>query len=110
MSCITYVLSYSFGCVSLLNNSPYELVVAIPAGKDRGHTLATISIEYEWKPPRCSNCLVFAHTSDNCPTLHKETPVATNGFTVVQKKKSGKANQNQKKKQIEGIRLTKSAL
>nr|GEX06109.1 hypothetical protein [Tanacetum cinerariifolium] len=83
--------------------------------KDRGHTLATISIEYEWKPPRCSNCLVFAHTSDNCPTLHKETPVATNkdntdGFTVVQKKKSGKANQNQKKKQIEGIRLTKSAL
>nr|GFD30776.1 hypothetical protein [Tanacetum cinerariifolium] len=68
--------------------------------KDRGHTLATISIEYEWKPPRCSNCLVFAHTSDNCPTLHKEKPVATNkdnadGFTVVQKKKSGKANQNQ---------------
>nr|GFD06410.1 hypothetical protein [Tanacetum cinerariifolium] len=86
--------------VSAKNDLKDELVVAIPAWKDRGHTLATISIEYEWKPPRCSNCLVFAHTSDNCPTLHKEKPVATNkdnadGFTVVQKKKSGKANQNQ---------------
>nr|GEV83317.1 hypothetical protein [Tanacetum cinerariifolium] len=100
--------------VSAENDLKDELVVAIPVGKDRGHTLATISIEYEWKPPRCSTCLVFAHTSDNCPTLPKETPVAPNkdnadGFTVVQKKKSGKANQNQKKKQIEGIRLTKFA-
>nr|GEZ15461.1 hypothetical protein [Tanacetum cinerariifolium] len=62
-----------------------ELVVAIPVGKDMGHTLATISIEYEWKPPRCSTCLVFAHTSDKCPTLPKETPVApseNDGFQV----------------------------
>nr|GFD13128.1 hypothetical protein [Tanacetum cinerariifolium] len=39
-----------------------------------------------------STCLVFAHTSDNCPTLPKETPVAPNkdnddGFTVVNKSK-----------------------
>nr|GEV98549.1 hypothetical protein [Tanacetum cinerariifolium] len=83
--------------VSAKNDLKDELVVAIPVGKDRGHTLATISIEYEWKPPRCSTCLVFAHTSDNCPTLHKETPVAPNkdnddGFTVVQKKKSGESS------------------
>nr|GEY35233.1 hypothetical protein [Tanacetum cinerariifolium] len=58
------------------NDLKDELVVAILVGKDRGHTLATISIEYEWKPPRCSTCLVFAHTSDKCPTLPKETPVA----------------------------------
>ncbi|GKE05932.1 zinc knuckle CX2CX4HX4C containing protein, partial [Tanacetum coccineum] len=38
-----------------------ELVIAIPAGKDKGHSLATIKIEYEWRPPRCSTCLIFDH-------------------------------------------------
>ncbi|GKA09184.1 hypothetical protein Tco_0688515 [Tanacetum coccineum] len=33
--------------------SPKEdLVIDIPRGKDKGHSLATIRIEYEWKPPR----------------------------------------------------------
>ncbi|GJU39274.1 hypothetical protein Tco_1192231 [Tanacetum coccineum] len=29
-----------------------SIVIAILIGKDKGHTLATIDIEYEWKPPR----------------------------------------------------------
>ncbi|GJY54967.1 zinc knuckle CX2CX4HX4C containing protein [Tanacetum coccineum] len=29
-----------------------DLVIAIPIGKDKGHSLATIQIEYEWRPPR----------------------------------------------------------
>nr|GEW49440.1 hypothetical protein [Tanacetum cinerariifolium] len=57
--------------VSAENELKDELVVAIPVGKDMEHTLATVFIEYEWKPPCCSTCLVFAHTSDKCPTILK---------------------------------------
>nr|GFB84999.1 zinc knuckle CX2CX4HX4C [Tanacetum cinerariifolium] len=31
-----------------------DLVIAISVGKDKGHSLAFIRIEYEWMPPRCS--------------------------------------------------------
>nr|GEY39212.1 hypothetical protein [Tanacetum cinerariifolium] len=97
--------------VSAKNELKDELVVAIPVGKDMGHTLATISIKYEWKPPRCSTCLVFAHTSDKCPTLPKETPAApseNDGFQVVKKKKN--KNKNKQVKQVEGAILNKLSL
>nr|GEW82739.1 hypothetical protein [Tanacetum cinerariifolium]GEX20943.1 hypothetical protein [Tanacetum cinerariifolium] len=32
-----------------------SIVIAIPLGKDKGHSLATVEIEYEWKPPRCNS-------------------------------------------------------
>ncbi|GJX52751.1 hypothetical protein Tco_0281120 [Tanacetum coccineum] len=31
-----------------------SIVVAVPINGEKGHSLETISIEYEWKPPRCS--------------------------------------------------------
>ncbi|GJY18406.1 putative reverse transcriptase domain, reverse transcriptase zinc-binding domain protein [Tanacetum coccineum] len=37
--------------VSAENDLKKDLVVAIPIGKDKGHSLVTISIEYEWTPP-----------------------------------------------------------
>ncbi|GJX64264.1 probable methyltransferase PMT28 isoform X1 [Tanacetum coccineum] len=57
-----------------------ELVIAIPLGKNKGHSLATIRIEYEWTPPRCSTCLIFDHTEEKCPKRPKEvtTTVVTN--------------------------------
>ncbi|GJR99878.1 hypothetical protein Tco_0316387 [Tanacetum coccineum] len=81
---------------------------AIPVGKDKGHTLATIDIEYEWKPPRSSHCLIFDHITDKCPKVPKETiPTNTDdeGFVEVKKKK----NKNKSRSQcpIDGIRLTK---
>nr|GEX43737.1 hypothetical protein [Tanacetum cinerariifolium] len=48
-----------------------DLVIAIPVGKDKGHSLASIRTEYEWRPPRCSTCLIFDHTDDKCPKLSK---------------------------------------
>ncbi|GKF51573.1 hypothetical protein Tco_0148040, partial [Tanacetum coccineum] len=85
-----------------------SLTIAIPVGKDKGHTLATIDIEYEWKPPWCSHCLIFDHITDKCPKMPKETiPNTTDdeGFVEVKKKK----NKNKSKPQcpIDGIRLTK---
>ncbi|GKG56665.1 hypothetical protein Tco_0579989, partial [Tanacetum coccineum] len=67
-----------------------ELVIAIPVGKDNGHTLATITIEYEWP-----TCLIFDHTSDKCPKLPKEVNqenAVNDGFEAVRKKKNRMKN------------------
>ncbi|GJV22742.1 hypothetical protein Tco_1375437 [Tanacetum coccineum] len=88
-----------------------ELVIAIPVGKDNGHTLATITIEYEWKPPRCSTCLIFDHTSDKCPKLPKEVNqenVVNDGFEAVRKKKN--RIKNKTSKQVDGVKLSKPSL
>nr|GEU37647.1 hypothetical protein [Tanacetum cinerariifolium] len=98
-----------------------DLVIAIPIGKDKGHSLASIRIEYEWRPPRCSTCLIFDHTDDKCPKLSKViTPtvvtnvelnlskdVADDGFEVV-KKKQNKKKKHQK--QVDGVVLNKPSL
>nr|GEX55216.1 hypothetical protein [Tanacetum cinerariifolium] len=89
-----------------------ELIIAIPVGKDKGHSLETISIEYEWRPPRCSTCLIFDHSSDKCPKLPKEVQmesVTDDGFEVVKKKKKNKGK-NKQQKQVDGVRLNKPAL
>ncbi|GJZ64476.1 hypothetical protein Tco_0620897 [Tanacetum coccineum] len=38
-----------------------SIVVAVPIKGEKGHSLETISIEYEWKPPRCSKCKILTH-------------------------------------------------
>nr|GFB01959.1 zinc knuckle CX2CX4HX4C [Tanacetum cinerariifolium] len=82
-----------------------SIVIAIPLGKDKGNSLATVEIEYEWKPPRCDTCLVFDHTSENCPKKPKviinsdisdndvvEKDTAANGFEVGGKSTSTSAH------------------
>ncbi|GJU23401.1 retrovirus-related pol polyprotein from transposon TNT 1-94 [Tanacetum coccineum] len=97
---------------SALEELKKSIVIAIPRGNGKGHSLATVDIEYEWSPPRCSRCMVFDHNSDKCPTLPKVVaPVndTTDGFTEV-KRKNSKDKQNQKNKKVEGVRLSKPAL
>ncbi|GJS30643.1 sugar transport protein 13, partial [Tanacetum coccineum] len=90
-----------------------SIVIAIPLSDGKGHTLAQIDVEYEWTPPKCEACKVFDHNNDNCPKNPKcpkvDDPIkkGDDGFTMVKRKKS---QQNQKKKQIEGVRLGKPAL
>nr|GEW60936.1 hypothetical protein [Tanacetum cinerariifolium] len=48
-----------------------SLVVAIHVRNGKGHTLATVDIEYEWTTPRCSTCLIFDHVDDKCPKRPK---------------------------------------
>ncbi|GKA88788.1 hypothetical protein Tco_0810552 [Tanacetum coccineum] len=88
-----------------------SLVIAIPVDKDKGHTLATIDIEYEWNPPRCSTCMIFDHHTDKCPKLLKEKEQEkpdvnedAEGFVEVKKKKQKNKSRQQK---VAGIRLTK---
>ncbi|GJY04714.1 zinc knuckle CX2CX4HX4C containing protein [Tanacetum coccineum] len=97
-----------------------SIVIAIPLGKDKGHSLATVEIEYEWKPPRCAACLVFDHTSENCPKKPKviitsdisandmvEKDTAADGFEVVKKKRNKKKKHQ---KQVDGVVLNKPSL
>ncbi|GKD88397.1 zinc knuckle CX2CX4HX4C containing protein, partial [Tanacetum coccineum] len=85
-----------------------SLIIAILVGKDKGHTLATIDIEYEWKPPRCSHCLIFDHITDKCPKVPKETiPTNTDDEGFVEVKKKKKKNKSRSQCPHDGIRLTK---
>ncbi|GJT01427.1 hypothetical protein Tco_0822596 [Tanacetum coccineum] len=96
--------------ISSLTELKKSLVIAIPLANKKGHTLATIDVEYEWTPPRCNTCRIFDHVSEKCPMLPKETttPKASEeGFTEVKRKKNKK---HPAKKKVEGIRLSKSNL
>nr|GFD15753.1 hypothetical protein [Tanacetum cinerariifolium] len=48
-------------------NLKEEVVMAVPRLEGEGHTIETMKVEYEWKPPRCSDCLVFGHNNSECP-------------------------------------------
>ncbi|GKA66305.1 hypothetical protein Tco_0766113 [Tanacetum coccineum] len=101
-----------------------SIVIAIPLGKDKGHSLATVVIEYEWRPPRCSTCLIFDHGNDKCPKSPKEVlsavvndvskdapkhsnGTADDGFEVVKKKRNRKKKHQ---KQVDGVVLSKPSL
>nr|GEU86162.1 hypothetical protein [Tanacetum cinerariifolium] len=88
-----------------------SIVIAIPYGDGKGHTLATIDVEYEWRPPHCTTCKIFDHTNESCPKLPKmeskvrdtQTSDDNDGFVEVKNKKS----KPKQPRQVEGIRITK---
>ncbi|GJW90421.1 zinc knuckle CX2CX4HX4C containing protein, partial [Tanacetum coccineum] len=58
--------------IFLINGRPINnLVMAVPNLEGTGYTKETIRVEYEWKPPRCSMCLIFGHSLDDCPKAPK---------------------------------------
>ncbi|GJX42802.1 zinc knuckle CX2CX4HX4C containing protein [Tanacetum coccineum] len=83
-----------------------EVSMAVPNEDGIGHTREVIKVEYEWQPPRCTECKVFGHSHDKCPkrvnleTLSKnKDPVIpsnasthSDGFTKVKKKKNKGTN------------------
>ncbi|GJZ81777.1 putative reverse transcriptase domain, reverse transcriptase zinc-binding domain protein [Tanacetum coccineum] len=87
-----------------------SIVISIPKSKGEGHTLATIEIEYEWRPPHCSICKLFEHMDKHCPTIPKETePVLKTNmddFTKVKRRKRN-GKKSAKPRQIDGVRMSK---
>ncbi|GJR53953.1 hypothetical protein Tco_1404474 [Tanacetum coccineum] len=73
-----------------------------------GYTKETIHVEYEWKPPRFSTCLIFGHSFDDCPKSPKRvvnkmdkgkggsSGADDEGFVKVKMKKSGGNNRGNK--------------
>nr|GEV62726.1 zinc knuckle CX2CX4HX4C [Tanacetum cinerariifolium] len=56
--------------VNVPNDADYDicdnLVMAVLNLKGTGYTKEIIRVEYEWKPPRCSTCLIFGHSLNDC--------------------------------------------
>ncbi|GKE82946.1 hypothetical protein Tco_1552946 [Tanacetum coccineum] len=80
-----------------------SLTIGVPLIEDTGFTIETVTIEYEWKPPRCDLCKIFGHVHDQCPkkvlippTVNTPIVEKTNdGFQMVgKKKKKGKTKSN----------------
>ncbi|GJW16316.1 zinc knuckle CX2CX4HX4C containing protein [Tanacetum coccineum] len=98
-----------------------SLVVAIPLPNGKGHTLETIEIEYEWRPPRYDNCKIFDHTDTRCPkkvdviklvgnnkpsTMPSTSGDNEDGFVEVKtRKKKGKKDEGTRA--FGGIRMSK---
>ncbi|GJU09730.1 reverse transcriptase domain-containing protein [Tanacetum coccineum] len=100
-----------------------SLVVGIPLEDGSGHSMETIDVEYEWRPPHCGDCRTFGHNFNMCPkrvieaTVNstKSTPksvsksanqVDNDGFVEVNNRKN-KGKNHGKSTRIDGIRLTK---
>ncbi|GJS48415.1 hypothetical protein Tco_0598536 [Tanacetum coccineum] len=49
---------------------------------DSGFTIETVSIEYEWKPPRCDLCKIFGHVLDHCPKKVSVPPTIVTSTVV----------------------------
>lgn len=57
------------------------MVIVIPNVEDDGEVLHTVSVEYEWKPPRCDVCMIFGYDNMLCPKRVVEKPKPKNdGF------------------------------
>ncbi|GKE44050.1 reverse transcriptase domain-containing protein [Tanacetum coccineum] len=86
--------------------------MAIPIIDGEGYMKERMHVEYEWKPPCCSDCHVFGHAFEQCPRHIKEMPKPTeevhnDGFkTVVNRKSKGKAIANSQKRTFGGVKVT----
>nr|GEX76218.1 hypothetical protein [Tanacetum cinerariifolium] len=82
-----------------------EVIMAVLNLEDTlaGHSMVTIQVKYEWRPPICLECHVFRHATEQCPKRVIEKPkpnmdTSEDGFTtVVNRKSQGKKHMEQQK-------------
>ncbi|GJW37647.1 retrovirus-related pol polyprotein from transposon TNT 1-94 [Tanacetum coccineum] len=48
-----------------------------------GYIIKTVTIEYEWKPPRCDLCKIFGHIHDHCPKKVSSPPTIVTSDVVI---------------------------
>ncbi|GKA13769.1 zinc knuckle CX2CX4HX4C containing protein [Tanacetum coccineum] len=57
--------------IDACNGFSDNLVMAVPNLDGLGYMKETIRVEYEWEPPRCSTCLIYRQSVDDCPKALK---------------------------------------
>ncbi|GKC83370.1 cytokinin dehydrogenase 3-like protein, partial [Tanacetum coccineum] len=77
-----------------------NLVVAMPKITREGHYTCNVRVEYEWKPPRCSSCMIFGHIHEECPKNIEYRPVS--------KKSTASSGGNKKKGEEPTIEVSNS--
>nr|GEY93745.1 hypothetical protein [Tanacetum cinerariifolium] len=75
-----------------------SITMGIPLPEVTNFNKKTLSVEYEWKSPRCEQRKIFGHVYDQCPknaTVIPAVDMNNDAFqTVVNKRKSGKTGYN----------------
>nr|GEW43737.1 hypothetical protein [Tanacetum cinerariifolium] len=89
-----------------------EVTMVVSLLNGEGHVKEKMIVDYDWKPPRCSECKVFGHDTHDCPKCivepAKEAIDQTDGFTTVRTRKNkGKKVANETNKHIEGLTLSR---
>ncbi|GJX45506.1 hypothetical protein Tco_0262182 [Tanacetum coccineum] len=59
-----------------------SLTMGVPLIQGTGFTIETVTIEYEWKQPRCDLCKIFGHVQDHCPKKMSITPTVVTSNVV----------------------------
>ncbi|KAJ0711327.1 hypothetical protein HanOQP8_Chr09g0322611 [Helianthus annuus] len=77
-----------------------HIIVAIPKLDDEGYITEKVTVEYEWKPQRCSVCCVFGHDDQTCGknvnNKAKQVVIDDDGF-FTDKRKTARLGVTQKK-------------
>ncbi|KAF5206107.1 Rna exonuclease [Thalictrum thalictroides] len=68
-------LDFARLCIEIPISSKFPTSLKFKLGEDK---IATIMVEYDWKPQICSHCVVFGHTIASCPNKIKTTWVPKN--------------------------------
>ncbi|KAL0290049.1 UNVERIFIED_CONTAM: hypothetical protein Sradi_7058700 [Sesamum radiatum] len=68
-------LDFARVCVMLNVNSklPKHIVIMIP-NEHGGESACKVDVEYEWLPPKCTNCTSLGHATKECPLTKPMKP------------------------------------
>ncbi|KAL2253011.1 UNVERIFIED_CONTAM: hypothetical protein Sindi_0095800 [Sesamum indicum] len=65
--------------IDVAQTLPKHIIVMTP-DENGGETPCKVDVEYEWLPPKCTNCMILGHMTKDCPLnkIHKPSkpPVA----------------------------------
>ncbi|KAL2246082.1 UNVERIFIED_CONTAM: hypothetical protein Sindi_2876400 [Sesamum indicum] len=65
--------------IDVTQTLPKHIIVMTP-DENGGETPCKVDVEYEWLPPKCTNCMILGHMTKDCPLnkIHKPSkpPVA----------------------------------
>ncbi|GJS09657.1 zinc knuckle CX2CX4HX4C containing protein [Tanacetum coccineum] len=68
--------------LSIIASHIDSLTLDVPLIEGLGYTIETVTIEYEWKPPRCDLCKIFGHIHDHFPKKVSSPPTIVTSNVV----------------------------
>ncbi|KAK4384323.1 hypothetical protein Sango_3072300 [Sesamum angolense] len=71
-------LDFARVCVMLNVSSklPKHIVIMMP-NEHGGESACKVDVEYEWLPPKCTNCTSLGHATKECPLTKMEKPAVS---------------------------------
>ncbi|GJU76622.1 zinc knuckle CX2CX4HX4C containing protein [Tanacetum coccineum] len=86
-----------------------SVTIGIPLLDGSGYSKETIHVEYEWKSPRCDQCIIFGHVHEQCPKNITSTPIVDESHdgcqAMVNKRNNGKTGSNSNSTNFNGVKI-----